>query len=725
MRRQNSRRAILGILALVLVAVVIVLVQPVDAQSDGTSRRLTVGQAVTSTLGPDNFAETYIFDASTGNTANLTATTSAEGLSLALLLTGPDGEVIARDGDLSSATVAVLSNVALPLDGTYVVTVLRGTGAEGDAEGEYTLALAGTITPPATTTPNNGSTVSPTANGQFVFVNLEDGGIDISLEWTAAVDLNLEARDPIGGAIYGDNLTAVSGGVHAGDTNRDCTTATADNPTESINWPQGSVPVGSYEILIYYQQACGVDEPQNFTLIAGVNGDDPQTITGRINPGQVYLARVTVDLETTWELFNGGVNSNLDVSLDGEVIEAALGQSYTGTITNDNPKDVYTLEVAQGAQLTINLDATSGSLDTLLILLDANGQRLLDNDDRAQGITDSALQTTINVAGTYTIVTSRYGQIIGGTEGNYTLSINTGTPIATNNTPVPGAQTTPAITSNLNLPAGSVAVTLTWATDHDLQLLVRDPQGSSIYDDVTTVSSGGILGAVGNQGCNRATGTPTSYIYWPATRQAPTGVYEVEVWFQDDCEDLSLNNFELTVSVAGQELFASGLQSANINNRYMMTFTINPDTPPTHGTAGFFEMSQLASGGTELATILAGQVTPIEYDSTITGQIGPEQKYVVYSFEGRAGDRIGILMQRTSGTLDTAVYLIGPNNIQLNFSDDISVGSDTEARNTNSRITNFVLTTEGTYYIVASHYGLGYGGTIGGFSLSITQVNTP
>ncbi|KAB2852261.1 MAG: hypothetical protein F9K46_19290, partial [Anaerolineae bacterium] len=338
-----------------------------------------------------------------------------------------------------------------------------------------------------------------------------------------------------------------------------------------------------------------------------------------VNPGQVYLARVTLDVNRTWALFNGGVNAGLDVSLDGEVVEAALNQTYTGTITNDNPKDAYTLDLTQGQQLVVNADATSGSLDTLLILLDPNGQRLLDNDDRAAGITDSTIQATINTAGIYTVVISRYGQVIGGTEGAYSLGINTGQQVASNATPAAtdGTSATPIVTDT-TLPAGSVEVLLTWNTDHDLQLLVRDPLGNSVYDDAAQVSSGGILGAVGNQNCNRADGTPTSYVYWPATRTPPAGTYEVEVWFQADCDDTSVNTFQLTINAGGQQIFTT-TQTASLDNHYMVTFTINADGTPvqTPGEASFFDMDNIISG-IDLTAALAGEVTPILYDQVTT-----------------------------------------------------------------------------------------------------------
>ena len=79
----------------------------------------------------------------------------------------------------------------------------------------------------------------------------------------------------------------------------------------------------------------------------------------------------------------------------------------------------------------------------------------------------------------------------------------------------------------LNLPRGALEVRLLWNTAADLQLLVRDPAGNSVYDDVPQIRSGGQMAAAGNVNCRVPTGTPFSYIYWPTDTPPRAGVYEV------------------------------------------------------------------------------------------------------------------------------------------------------------------------------------------------------
>ncbi|MFP4323896.1 MAG: hypothetical protein ACLFTK_15685, partial [Anaerolineales bacterium] len=82
-----------------------------------------------------------------------------------------------------------------------------------------------------------------------------------------------------------------------------------------------------------------------------------------------------------------------------------------------------------------------------------------------------------------------------------------------------------------------------------------------------------------------------------------------------------------------------------------------------------------------------------------------------------------ISMQRTSGTLDTALYLIDPTGLQVANNDDIgTIDPATGERDTNSLIDGVTLDQDGTYYIIATHYGLQYGGTIGTFNLTLFQL---
>ncbi|MCB9435824.1 MAG: PPC domain-containing protein [Anaerolineales bacterium] len=714
---QTLRRMIPLLLMLVVIGAVTMGAQ---AQDNG-DRRLSANQPVTSSLDAENFAETYVFEASAGNTITLTATTGTPELSLALMLTGPNGAIIARDGDLATPQAATLSNIALPQDGTYTVAIMRGTGADGDASGDYTLILAGQITAPSgeeVTAP-----VSPTIReGDNIYVILPDGGVDIGLTWSSAVDLNLEVRDPVGGTLFFDSLTTNSGGTHSGNANGVCSDATAEQPTESAVWTNdGYIPTGSYEIIIYYEQQCNVGGPQAFTLTSDVNGEDAQSITGVVNPGQNYLARLTLDVDQNWRLFNGGVNANLDLA-PVTPQETNPGQTIFGTITNDKPKDAYTFTAATGQVITADMQATSGSLDTLMILLGPDGRLVADNDDRPDGgTTDSYIQITATSTGTYTLISSRYAQVIGGTEGRYTLFVDVSTPVAdagdTTDT------TTPEPSSTAVLPNGSIEVTLQWFTGADLQLQVRDPNGATVFDDVPTIGSGGILDQnfVGNRGCVTSTlESPTYYIYWPTNRVAPTGTYEVEVWFQNDCGDTSPVNFGLSV-VVNDQLLTTGSNTTTatatataIGNRYMTTFTLDNNGTVTLGEGGFFDMNSVATGLDYQAALPTAQ--RIEFDSIVDGQITLDQKFVVYQFDGLAGQRIGVELSRIgTGSLDTAVYVLDPTGVQAVGNDDIIPGE-----NTNSRIQEYQLAFDGTYYIVATHYGLRYGATQGNFRLQLS-----
>jgi hypothetical protein len=224
------------------------------------------------------------------------------------------------------------------------------------------------------------------------------------------------------------------------------------------------------------------------------------------------------------------------------------------------------------------------------------------------------------------------------------------------------------------------------------------------------------LEAVGNQGCVISETTPVSYIYWPESRIPPRGTYEVEVWYQSECNDTRLVNFNLSIEVNGATVFET-TETPTLGSRFMVSFTVNNDSSVDVSDSGFFLMSDVRDG-IEVSTAVTG-AQAIEYDSIAQGTITQEQKFVVYSFEGRVGDRLSVSLQQTTGNLDTAVYVLGPAPayLQLSFNDDIEPGV-----NTNSRITSVQLQEDGTHYIVATHYGLRYGGTEGNYTLNLTQL---
>jgi hypothetical protein len=524
-----------------------------------------------------------------------------------------------------------------------------------------------------------------------------------------------EVRDPVGGTVHAFSPGSPSGGTLDADVNEVCASAIGDNPTETVAWPAGDVPAGSYEIIIYYFDACDVGGSQVFTLSAEVNGEAAQSVVGTLIPGQQYLSRLVVDADGTWTLVNGGVNAGLDITLFRNQIASAdsiaVGSTVSGLITNASPARVYTFDAAAGSSVNISLQAQTGSLDTYLVLLGPDSTPVADNDDRDETTTDSAISRTLAADGTYTIIATRYGLTIGGTEGEFTLTVTTSdlAEVPTGEVTEPGEPTAEA---GPDLPGGAIEVQLTWNTNADLQLLVRDPLGAAVFDDIPTISSGGVLYEDGNVGCVDTTTDPLSYIYWPTGRLQP-GIYEVEIWYQNTCDDTSPVNFVLEVGVQGESVINTAPQLISPNSRYMVTFKIEPDLTVTAGPGGFFDMANASSLNyqAQLAT-----ATPITYQQIVTGSITEQQRFVVYSFEGETGDTVTIGMNVTGNTLDPALYLISPEGIQIDYNDDVTPGE-----NPNSVISEVTLPSNGTYYIIATHYGLNYGGTQGTYELTLVQ----
>ncbi|MCY4146346.1 MAG: PPC domain-containing protein, partial [Chloroflexi bacterium] len=344
---------------------------------------------------------------------------------------------------------------------------------------------------------------------------------------------------------------------------------------------------------------------------------------------------------------------------------------------------------------------------TFLQLVDPAGAVVNINDDSGGTTNSSIANARLLSSGLYTIVATRYGKELGGTVGQFELTL-TG-----------AAADAPAQASALNLPQGDIEVSLYWSTGADLQLLVRDPVGESVYDDNPSVASGGILAEDGNVNCVPAeTGAPVSHIYWPPGRVRP-GTYEVEVWYQNTCSDQPPPvDFALVIEVAGVPLI-SQIQFPLPGQRYLTNFSIDPAGAASAGEAGFID-----AGSRTLAYQNEAFDPPaIEFGQPVSGIISGDNTFDVYGFNGAAGDSISISM--TSQTLDTNLYLISPGDRELADNDDADPNLlGATGRSTDSLISDFVLPDNGPYAIIATRYGNQYGGTIGAYTLALTVTES-
>ncbi|NDJ87074.1 MAG: hypothetical protein GYB66_14440 [Chloroflexi bacterium] len=100
------------------------------------------------------------------------------------------------------------------------------------------------------------------------------------------------------------------------------------------------------------------------------------------------------------------------------------GETVTGTITNANSLYGYCFDATAGDELTIDMVATSGDLDTYLVLADPFLEEIFaENDDVATGGTDSQISFTIPSSGTYLVVATRFDFDEGASSGGFRLTL--------------------------------------------------------------------------------------------------------------------------------------------------------------------------------------------------------------------------------------------------------------------------------------------------------------
>lgn len=702
-------------IAVLLLSITVAL--PAFAQ---TAETIAVGETVNESMTVENPVRVYAFEGTAGVTyvAQAVAETTT-GYGIDILDT--DGQSIISTGDFSEAanaqgaTISTATVAATPAeDGTYYVLVSTIVLAVVGGEIDYTLTLEAdgeaTVesTPAATAEPTAEATpvaTVPITVAQEAGQLLTTAGFTIALSWTGAADLDLEIRDPIGGSLYWETPSVTSGGSMSPNVNQGCVNPNADNPTEIASWSPGGIPTGSYELLVYFQQACAGETPINFTITPSLDGAALPQITGAVSPGQVYVSRVVVNADGTTDVQQEGGNVVLEnIPFDFAAIQSSaqpitLEVNTSGFIGNDQQFQSYSFEGLANDLLSVNVLASSGSLDTFVALYDGAGRVIAFNDDIGIGITNSQVDSVLlPAAGTYYVVVTRYGKATGGTEGNYDLLLT--------------QQTVNLSQEFLSLPEGSLEFLVLWNSAADLQLLVRDPAGDSVFDDIPRINSGGTLAALGNVNCRGVDGTPFSYTYWPLERQPRPGVYEVEVWFQQDCGDPSPVTFSLYVTFNGRQI-ARATETPILNERYLTSFTINADNTTTPSDGGIIRGVETLDYQTEIPTatsLLAGVAA--------AGSITQDNKFDVYTYEGVANSSVTIALNATSGTLDTTLYLLSPSGQLIAENDDAVPGE-----NTNSLIADFTLPEDGQYAIIVTHYGALYGGTTGTYTLTLTELN--
>ena len=441
------------------------------------------------------------------------------------------------------------------------------------------------------------------------------------LTWSGAADLDLEVRDPIGQTLFWNSRTTENGGGFGFDANGLCDIV-SQNPEETATWQPGFLPTGSYEVIVYYEQACdALTASVPFQVDVIIDGESNGTIEDVLSPGilgqqNVYVGRFELGADAVATIVPGGLHPPSSVTqlpsgynfASDIPTPIARDVAVLGEITNAQPVVTYSFDGVANELISVEMRALSDSLDTLVQIVDPNGAVVDVNDDSTiEETTDSLVaDTRLLSSGTYRIIATRYAKEAGGTVGQFQLTLTGPTGNAA------------AALSQLNLPQGAVEVGLFWNTSADLQLLVRDPLGESVFDDNPAATTGGVLQSVGNANCVPASGAPVSYVYLPEGFLR-AGTYEVEVWYQDPCADFPAQvNFTLQIEVDGV-VIARERQFPQPGQRFVTNFTVQPSGIAVAGEAGFID----AGSGTLAYQEEALSAPTIESGVPVRGTISP------------------------------------------------------------------------------------------------------
>lgn len=590
------------------------------------------GMAMNGSIDDSQVQQSFTFEGSAGDVVTIEMTADSGNLDTHVTLVAPDGTTLTENDDIDlTNTNSRIADFTLPETGTYTIIASRYDGEDGTSSGTFILSVNGTISenPPVNT--------PPVAEGSIAFDTPVTGSIteesfaqNYSFEGTEGDAVTIELTATSGNLDTVVQLLDASGNVVA--QNDDIDLSSINSRIEGFTLPS----TGTYTIVASrYDGANGISTGEYTLLLTRSTGTTPPVAENTI----------------------------------------AYDSSVTGTITNAQYEVDYTFEGTAGDIVTIEMNATSGDLDTYLVLLGPDQRILQINDDAnpSTGSFDSALiGYTLPSTGTYTVVATRFDGSNGSTTGDFELILSSGS--------LPTNTTTPTISDASGaISYGETVIGTIDNTTFEVVYTFEGTQGDRVSIELTAATGDldTFLGLVG-----------------------PTG--------------------ELIISNDDIDLLAGNTNSAITDYPLPQTGTYSILATRFEGEAGLtsgdFTLS-LTSGSstTTQPPVVSGNA--LNYGDSVTGTIDGATFEHSYTFEGTAGEAVTIELSATSGDLDSYLGLIGPDGNLLTENDDIDLASGI----TNSAITNYTLPETGTYTIIATRFDSENGLTSGDFTLTLSQ----
>ncbi len=547
---------------------------------------------------------------------------------------------------------ATVTNTSTP---THTATLTNTPTATNTLTATATATLTATHTATntltATTTPTEIPTDTPVPTATVTEVaqaSVSEGGI---IAYGMTVTGNIRDDNP---------AVAYEFNAQAGDIVTITMNSTVGNldPYLVLNAPDGE------------QITLNDDDPQNDTLNAAI-----RNVTIPEDGDYVIIAtRYGGDDNPSTGRYALTIEQSVPIVATGQL---EYGQRVIDTLDDTMFAIEYSFEASVGDVVNIQMNATTGNLDTLLLLLNEEGDEVTRNDDDSDstGFNSFIRNFIMPSAGTYTIIATRFNEQVGTTTGEFELILTEGRDnvevVQQSNTPLPPPPT----------PIDN--------TGQQANLPLFEPQNIA-----GTVEIGGeISGSIP---------VDNGRLLYQFTGEAGQ---TVTIFMESVTSDL--DPLIILLGPSGREIarnddtnFSSGNLNSTIDN---ITLPIDGDyfivasrfqQQFGSGFGNFFLNVSDSSGRSRIAT-LSDQVA---YGDVISGQITDIIGENTYTFFGRRGDIISADLRATDDTLDTQLILTSNIGDELTRNDDdLNQGNITD-----STIVDYILPYNGFYTLVAN-----------------------
>lgn len=585
------------------------------------------GDVIRGTINDDQFAVNYPFEARGGDVITVMLSKTQGNLDSLLYILSPSGDELISNDDVDPgiSTDSGIIEFTVPQSGVYTIVATRFQEQSGSTVGEFNLSLELV----------SGGTAPPPRDGNFI--GYGDVITSVINEDVFREEFIFEAR---GGDVVTILMQKLNGTL---DANLFLLGPSGDELVFNDDFDPGiSLDAGIIEFTIPLDGA--------YTIVA----TRFQEQTGS-SSGEYTLSLDLISSEGPPPLADN---------------QLRYGDVVSGSINDDSYRTEYTFQARPGEVITILMERTEGTLDSLVYLLGPAGDELISNDDVNPGVSLDAgiVEFTIPEEGLYTIVATRLQEADGSSVGEYTVF--------------------------LELVSG---------------------EGPLLPIEGTGIGFGEVVSDVINNANYRF-----EYVF-----EARAGDV-VTILMQKT--DGTLDSTLYLLDASGNQLESNDDYDPGVSlDAGIIGFAIPADGVYTIVATRFQEQNGSSSGGFQLSLQRGDEVIPgpaaggnqIGYGDVINGEISADEWSIRYVFEARSGDVIDIQMNSLQDDLDPFVALLGPDGTEIVSNDD-----DPDAGTLNSYLREYVIPTDGLYTIVATRYSREEGDSFGPFELRLDRVGS-